>query len=86
MFLQESQMKETEDFDVKKEFITLKKQTKLIRKRVYSSRKSRLDKYKFELLSLHKAGCSIAEIQRFLRTKRIKVVHSTVSRWVKSNG
>ena len=73
-------------FDVEKELLALKKQTKVIRKRNYSVRKSRLDKFKFELLSLYRAGNSIAELQRFLRAHRIKVVHSTVARWVKSNG
>jgi hypothetical protein len=79
-------MDEVNKFDVQKELLALKDQTKSIRKRVYSARKSRLDKFKFELLALHKAGNSIAELQRFLRAKRIKVAHSTVSRWVKSNG
>lgn len=74
------------NFNVKEELTALKKQTKLIRKRVYTTRKSRLDKYKFELLELNRAGSSIAELQRFLRGKHIKVVHSTVARWVKIYG
>ena len=86
MFLQESFMGEIKTFDVQKELLALKDQTKLIRKQRDSARKSRLDKFKFELLELHKAGSSIAELQRFLRANRIKVVHSTVARWVKSNG
>lgn len=86
MFLQEIYMDEVKEFDIQKELLVLKDQTKLIRKQRYSARKSRLDKFKFELLSLYKAGSSIAELQRFLRANRIKVVHSTVSRWVKSNG
>lgn len=86
MFLQEIHMDETKNFDVQKELLALKAQTKSIRKQRYSARKSRLDKFKFELLALHKAGSSIAELQRFLRAKRIKVVHSTVARWVKANG
>jgi arginine repressor len=31
---------------------------------------------------LRREGCSIAELQRWLRKKRIKVVHSTVARWL----
>lgn len=86
MFLQGIFMDEAKEFDVQKELLALKAQTKSIRKQRYSARKSRLDKFKFELLALHKAGSSIAELQRFLRAKRIKVVHSTVARWVKANG
>lgn len=79
-------MDEAQEFDVQKELLALKDQTKSIRKQRYSARKSRLDKFKFELLELHRAGSSIAELQRFLRARRIKVVHSTVARWVKANG
>jgi hypothetical protein len=86
MFLQENPMGEIKEFDVQKEILALKSQTKLIRKQRYSARKSRLDKFKFELLALHKAGSSNAELQRFLRAKRIKVVHSTVARWINTNG
>lgn len=76
----------TEKFDVQKELSALNAQTRSIRKRCYSARKSRLDRYKFELLELKKAGASNAELQRFLRGKRIKVAHSTVSRWLINNG
>jgi len=79
-------MDEEKEFNVQKELLVLKAQTRSIRKQRYSARKSRLDKFKFELLELYKAGSSIAELQRFLRANRIKVVHSTVARWVKSNG
>ena len=74
------------DFDVQKERDILKKQTQAIRKRSYSARKSRLDKFKFQLLQLKEVGNTIAELQRFLRNKRIKVSHSTISRWLKKNG
>ncbi|KXI20923.1 hypothetical protein AS132_23885 [Photobacterium sanguinicancri] len=75
------------DFDVQCELSALKAQTQAIRKRAYSARKSRLDKYKFELLALHHAGANTAELQRWLRTNnRIKVAHSTVLRWLDKNG
>ncbi len=75
------------EFDVHTELSSLKAQTQAIRKRAYSTRKSRLDKYKFELLSLHQAGANTAELQRWLRTKnRVKVAHSTVLRWLEKNG
>jgi len=62
----------------------LREQTKTIRKLRY--RKSRLDRYAGELLQLKNGGASIAELKRFLTSKRIKVCHSTVSRWIKENG
>lgn len=71
------------DFDIDLEVKKLKLQTSIIRKTYY--RKSRLDRYQGELLSLHRAGVSCAELQRFLRTKRIKVAYSTVSRWLTKN-
>lgn len=75
------------EFHVQSELSALKAQTQSIRKRPYSARRSRLDKYKFELLELHRAGATGAELQRWLRAnKRIKVVHSTVLRWLEKNG
>ena len=75
------------DFDVHRELNTLKAQTQAIRKRPYVARKSRLDPYHYELLSLYRAGASASELQRWLRAKkRIKVVHSTVLRWLQKHG
>ena len=75
------------DFDVQSELSALKAQTQSMRKRSYSARKSRLDKYKYQLLELHQAGATGAELQRWLRTnKRIKVAHSTVLRWLEKHG
>ena len=72
------------EFDPELEVKTLKQQTSMIRKTRYS--RSRLDRYKGELLGLHRAGASCAELQRYLRQKRIKVVHSTVARWLLKHG
>ena len=71
-------------FDAQKEAAELKRQTQVIRKRNYKKRISRLDQYKGELLALKNEGSSIAELQRWLRKKRIKVVHSTVLRWLQA--
>lgn len=85
MFLQGHQA--MTDFNVQDELAVLQKQTKMIRKRSYSARKSKLDKYKFELLELKKAGASTAELQRWLRSnKRLKVAHSTILRWIARHG
>lgn len=60
----------------------LKTQSRLLRKRSYSQRKSRLDRYGGEIVALRKAGATYTEIQRWLRERRIKVHRSTVSRYI----
>lgn len=72
------------DFNTEDELNKLQQQTKAIRKTKHY--KSRIDRYKGEVLKLHKAGATIAEIQRFLRSKRIKLVYSTVLRWIEKHG
>lgn len=72
------------EFDAKTELAALKQHTKTIRQRRYAT--SRLDKYTGELLDLYRAGATTAELQRWLRTKRIRVVHSTVARWLAKHG
>jgi len=71
-------------FDLNSELTKLHEQTQLIRKSRY--RPSRLDRYTSELLSLSYAGARPAELQRWLRGKRIKVVLSTVTRWLAKHG
>ncbi|MPW28250.1 hypothetical protein F9L16_04455 [Agarivorans sp. B2Z047] len=64
----------------------LKAQTKVIRKPSYKRSTSRLDRHANELIQLRDQGNSIAELQRWLRfEKRVKVAHSTVSRWLSAN-
>lgn len=74
------------EFDPVVEVQKLKQQTQLIRKRPYFRRQSRLDKYKGELLSMYRAGARPAELQRWLKAKRINVVLTTVLRYLKKNG
>jgi len=69
---------------IEKTIMQMKLQTKLIRKRRFSI--SRLDRFKGELLNLYMNGLTVAELQRWLRKKRIKVAYSTVYRWVQKNG
>ena len=71
-------------FNAEKELAELQQQTQLIRKKVF--RRSRLDRYKGQLLTLRHAGASKAELQRWLRKKRVTVSFSTVSRWIDKNG
>ena len=70
-------------FDARTELAELRRQTAEIRRRRYT--KSRLDRYRGELLQLRRNGASVAELQRWLRDHRIRIVHSTVARWVTKN-
>ncbi|MBN3097752.1 hypothetical protein H4F38_08270 [Pectobacterium brasiliense] len=72
------------EFSVSQELAALQEETRLIRKPRY--RKSRLDRYTGELRQLHQAGASASELQRWLRAKRIRVVLSTVTRWLARHG
>ena len=71
-------------FNADTELEVLRRQTGEIRRRRYT--RSRLDRYRGELLLLHRGGASVAELQRWLRARRIRVVHSTVARWIDKNG
>lgn len=68
------------DFNVQDELTVLQNQTKMIRKRSYSARKSQLDKYKFELLELKKAASMGGHltVKLFMRTKEIKLNRFTL--------
>ncbi|GAB3215929.1 hypothetical protein [Pseudaeromonas pectinilytica] len=70
-------------FDARTELAELRRQTAEIRRRRYT--KSSLDRYRGELIQLRRNGASVAELQRWLRDHRIRVVHSTVARWVTKN-
>ncbi|MFB2755931.1 hypothetical protein ACE02G_20050 [Shewanella xiamenensis] len=71
------------DFDSTAEVAKLRAQTKAIRKRNYSQRRSVLDVYKGELCSMYKDGARGTELVRWLKSKKISVAHSTVLRYVK---
>ena len=68
-------------FDPLTELAALRQQTAAIRKPRHLQ--SRLDRHRAELLALHQAGASTAELQRWLAERGITVAHSTVSRWLK---
>lgn len=70
-------------FDARTELAELRRQTAEIRRRRYT--KSRLDRYRGQLIQLRRNGASVAELQRWLRDHRIRIVHSTVARWVTKN-
>ena len=73
------------DFDAVKEVERLKAQTKIIRKRNYSKRRSMLDTYDPEIKALLKSGAKPAEIHRWLMGIRVNVAQSTLSRWLARN-
>lgn len=68
-------------FNADAEVARLRANSATRRKTTY--RKSRLDRYGGELIQLHNAGASTAELQRWLREHRIVVTHSTVARWIR---
>ncbi|MDE0343878.1 MAG: hypothetical protein OXK82_12065 [Deltaproteobacteria bacterium] len=68
-------------FDAAAEVARLKVETRARRRRRHAN--SRLDRYTRELLALHDAGATTAELQRWLGHRRLRVHHSTVARWLK---
>ena len=49
-------------------------------------RRSRLDRFRPELLALRDCGATAAEIRLWLRDRRVKVAPSTVTRWLRGRG
>ena len=43
---------------------------------------SRLDKWKYELINLRSNGATLEQLQDYLNQKGIRVVLSTISRWL----
>lgn len=73
-------------FDAQNELQRVKQRKRLGRQRPYAQRRSKLDAYAHELLSLwREPGCRIADLQDWLHAppRRLKVYHSTVSRWLR---
>ena len=71
-------------FDVSSEAARLRTQTRTIRRHRHG--RSRLDRYAHELLALAQAGCTTAELRRWLAARRVVVHHSTVARWLRRHG
>ncbi len=71
-------------FDVATEAVRLRSQTRTIRQHRHG--RSRLDRYAHELLALAEAGCTPAELRRWLAERRVVVQHSTVARWLRRHG
>jgi len=71
-------------FDAVAELEEIKRKRKVSKRKRYY--KSKLDKFKFELLKLHKSGASLGDLQFFLKKNRTKVAQSTIHRWLKKHG
>jgi hypothetical protein len=84
--MKSSPKKVPSDFDPVAEVARLKSQTKAIRKRNYSQRKSGLDNYHGEIIKLLDGGSTATEIHRWLRELNVTISLSTVTRWIKKHG
>lgn len=71
-------------FDAAAEAARLRRQRRDHRQRRY--RRSRLDPHAHELLALHAEGARPADLVRWLRERRIRVHHTTVTRWLDRHG
>ncbi|MFD1261657.1 hypothetical protein [Entomomonas asaccharolytica] len=65
-------------FDAEVVVADLKQQQGIRRKR----RVSKLIRYESALLALYANGASVADLQRWLQQRHIKVAPSTISRWL----
>ncbi len=72
---------DTKTFDAVAEAARLREQTCARRRNRHAA--SRLDRHTLELLALHDAGSTTAELQRWLADRRVRVHHSTVARWLR---
>ena len=80
MFLQILRLISMSEFDAKSEVNRLKAVQKSKRKKPYAT--SRLDKYRGELVQLIDEGATPVHLQTWLRERRIKVVLSTITRYL----
>ena len=71
-------------FDAAAEAARLKADTRVRRRRRRNV--SRLDRHTHELLALYDAGATIAELQRWLEVRRVRVHQTTVGRWLRGRG
>ncbi|MCY3820151.1 MAG: hypothetical protein OXH52_12435 [Gammaproteobacteria bacterium] len=74
----------TQPFDAVDEVARLKADTRARRRRRRAP--SRLDRHTHELLALYDAGATVAELQRWLAARRVRVHETTVGRWLRRRG
>jgi len=68
-------------FDATAEVAHLNADTRARRRRRRTP--SRLDRHTHELLALYDAGATVAELQRWLAVRRVRVHQTTVGRWLR---
>lgn len=74
------------DLDLKAEAEQLKAEARMRRKpRTYAQRRSVLDQYTHELLTLDADGCNAIVLQSWLAKRGITVSNSTIYRWLYRN-
>ena len=71
-------------FDVETELAKLKAETRELRQKRFKN--SRLNSYRGELVKMRSKGATVAELQRWLKAKRISVAWTTVKRWLDNHG
>ena len=71
-------------FDAAAEVAHLKADTQARRRRRRTP--SRLDRHTHELLALYDEGATVAELQRWLAARRVRVHQTTVGRWLRRRG
>lgn len=69
------------EFDAKEALFDLRRRQALKRRRRY--RRSKLDRYRAELVKLRRAGASLAQLQLWLQNRRLKVSRSTIHRYLR---
>ncbi len=62
------------------ELALIRQQRRMARRKRYY--RSRLDRYRAEVVGLRRAGATLAEIALWLRQRRCKVACSTISRYL----
>lgn len=71
-----------ETFDAQAEVDRIRSRRAEARRKIF--RKSRLDKYRYELLAMQKAGASCADLAEWLRLNhRCKINRSSIDRYLK---
>lgn len=65
---------------LKNELTLIRQQRRMSRRRRYY--RSRLDRYRAEIVTLRRAGATLAEINAWLRRRRCRVACSTISRYL----
>ncbi len=70
----------TDNFNAPEALSEIREQRATKRRR--SFRRSRLARYRSELVALRKHGASFHELAAWLRSKRVKVSHTTVLRYL----